>query len=150
MAAGQLPRASALPTFALIPGAWHSPSHFDLVTTRLRSAGYPTQSLCLPSVGSPNPEEVSTTTDAEYILQNVLRPLVDSGKDVVLVMHSYGGIPGSAAAIGLSKAERDAVGLPGGIIGIVLIAAFIIREGERCVSGDYPEWAVNKVCATCG
>lgn len=149
MAAPQLHKASALPTFALMPGAWHSPSHFDPVTSRLRSAGYSTQSLRLPSVGSPNPEEVSTTTDADFIIKNVLQPLVGSGTDVVLVMHSYGSIPGTAAAVGISKAERAAAGLPGGIIGIILIAAFIVREGGRCLSGDYPDWAVNNVCLIC-
>lgn len=149
MAATQSHEASAFPAFALIPGAWHSPSHFDPVTSQLHSAGYSTQSLRLPSVGSPNPEDVSTTTDAEFIIKNVLQPLVDSGKDVVLVMHSYGSITGTAAAVGLSKADCAAAGLPGGIIGIILIAAFIVRDGECCVSGDYPDWTVNNVCLTC-
>lgn len=71
---------STLPTFAIVPGAWHSPSHWEDVISRLQAVGYPTCSLQLPSVGSPNPNDVSTTTDADFIRDNVLRPLLDAGK----------------------------------------------------------------------
>ena len=46
-----------------------------------------------------------------------------------LVMHSYGGCPGSAAAGGLSKAARTAAGKQGGIIGLIFMCGFIAHEG---------------------
>ena len=137
-----------LPTFVLIPGAWHSPSHYDLLTKRLDSAGYPSFSRRLPSVDSPNPNEVSTTTDADFIRDTLLRPLLDSGKDVILVMHSYGSIPGTAAAVGLSRAERRSAGLGGGIVGLIFIAAFIAKEGDSPKSiggGKHASWATSDV-----
>lgn len=38
-----------------------------------------------------------------------------AGKEVILVCHSYGGIPASAAAEGYQVHERREHGLPGGI-----------------------------------
>ncbi|MCJ1251380.1 hypothetical protein MMC30_008613 [Trapelia coarctata] len=139
-------KSSVLPTFVIIPGAWHSPCHYDLLTSRLYSAGYPTLSRRLPGVDPPAPDEITTTTDADFILETLLRPLLDSGKDMILVMHSYGGIPGTAAAVGLSKAERRDAGLGGGIIGIIFVAAFIAKEGESPKSiggGKHPPWTTT-------
>lgn len=73
---------------------------------------------------------------------------MDGGKEIVLVMHSYGGMPGGAAAYGLSKQERSAVGLRGGIIGLVYIAALIARQGDALVDmmgGQLHEWNILDV-----
>jgi hypothetical protein len=45
----------------------------------------------------------------------------------MLVAHSYGGCPVGAAANGLSKVERAAASKPGGILGLIFIAAFITQ-----------------------
>ena len=42
----------------------------------------------------------------------MMRPLTEEqGKNIVLYLHSYAGLPGSDAIAGLSKAERAAKGL---------------------------------------
>lgn len=96
------------PTIVLIPGAWHTPAHFELFLQQLHDAGYTTSSKQLPSVGSADPKNQSVTADMDFIPESLLLPELDQGKDVILIMHSYGGSPGSAAAKGLSKAERTA------------------------------------------
>ncbi|KAH7000330.1 hypothetical protein EDB80DRAFT_753585 [Ilyonectria destructans] len=98
------------PTIVLIPGAWHTPAHFELFLQQLHDAGYPTGSKQLPSVGSADPKN-------------------QSGNDVILIMHSYGDSPGGAAAKGLSKAERTASGQKGGITGLIFMCAFLSNEG---------------------
>lgn len=136
------------PTFVLIPGAWHSPSHFSHITARLHEAGYRTESLNLPSVGAQEPKKIEAATDVAFIREQMLLPLLGDGKDVVLVMHSYGGIPGGAAAKGLSQSERKSQGLPGGVIGLVFLAAFLAREGDTLVSvlGERPHpWITANV-----
>ena len=45
-------------------------------------------------------------------------------------MHSYGGIPGSAALNGLGKVEREKNGEKGGVVRLVYVASWILREGE--------------------
>ena len=56
--------------------------------------------------------------------------LADDGKDVVLVLSSYAGFPGTEGSFGLSKASRTKQGQSGGIIGIVYVAAFLPSVGD--------------------
>lgn len=121
------------PTFVLIPGAWHSPSHFSELNSRLHQARYPTFSLPLPSLNPAKPQSADLVTDVTFIREKLLLPLLDQGEDVVLVMHSYGGVPGSAAAKGLSKMERGLDSHLGGIIGLVYLAAVVTSEGQSLI-----------------
>ncbi|KAH7144408.1 hypothetical protein B0J13DRAFT_622956 [Dactylonectria estremocensis] len=122
------------PTIVLVPGAWHTPTHYELLLLRFREAGYPTSSKQLPSVGSADPKNQSVTADMNFIRQELLLPELDQGKAVILIMHSYGGSPGGAAAKGLSKAERANLGKTGGIIGLVFMCAFVANEGDSLLS----------------
>ncbi|KAK2841688.1 hypothetical protein FQN49_006002 [Arthroderma sp. PD_2] len=52
-------------------------------------------------------------------------------------------MPGTAAMKGLSKTERAQAGKQGGILGLILIAAFLIPEGLSCadgLGGSLPPW----------
>ena len=122
------------PTIVLVPGAWHTPVHFEAFIHRLRDAGYPTISKQLKSVGSADPKNQTVVSDTNFIRQDVLLPELDQGKDIILIMHSYGGCPGAAAAKGLSKTERVAAGKEGGIIGLVFMCAFLAAEGDSLKS----------------
>ncbi|KAL8964171.1 MAG: hypothetical protein Q9183_004640 [Haloplaca sp. 2 TL-2023] len=61
-------------------------------------------------------------------------PQLDAGKDVILAVHSYGGLPGAVAAKGLSKEERMADGKEGGIVGLLFICALVARTGDSLLS----------------
>jgi pimeloyl-ACP methyl ester carboxylesterase len=135
--------ASSLPTIVLIPGAWHSPIHYELVTKKLQAAHYDVVSSTLPSLDPSNPNVTTVTTDSTFISEKLLAPLLTEGKDIVLVMHSYGGSPGSVAAHGQSKTERSSKGLEGGIVGIIFIAALLTPEGASLltmVGGKFNDW----------
>lgn len=67
----------------------------------------------------------------------------DEGKDVVLFMHSYGGMPGAAAATGLAKSQRAQEGKAGGVIGLLFLGAFLVPEGLSYAGlqgGNLPPW----------
>ena len=137
------------PTLVLVPGAWHSPIHYSLLLAEIEKAGYPTSSARSPSCGSTDPYSQSVVGDAAFIRQNLLLPLINAGKDIVLVMHSYGGCPGAMAAKGLSKAEMPAASRKGGIIGLIFICAFVAQEGQTLI-GSLPgkkldPWVVDYV-----
>ena len=137
--------AAGKPTIVLVPGAWHSPSHYTELIGAFEKAGYPTKSSRLPSVGSADPRNESTEKDANFIRGGLLSPLLDEEKDIVLVMHSYGGCPGAAAAKGLSKTER---GSRSGIVCLVFITAFLAREGDSLKSalgGRFDPWCIVNV-----
>jgi pimeloyl-ACP methyl ester carboxylesterase len=125
-----VPTPSPKPTILLVPGAWHTPDHFQLLITKLEQLSYPTVSQRLPSVGSSTPLSVTATTDVDFVRNTLLLPLLEAGTDVVVLSHSYGGFVGGAAAKGLSKQERVASGQKGGVIGLIFIAAFIGPTGS--------------------
>ena len=76
----------------------------------------------------------SVARDAAFIRTNVIMPQIDAGKEVILAVHSYGGLPGAVAAKGLSKEERMADGKEGGIIGLIFICALVTRTGDSLLS----------------
>ncbi|RMZ90216.1 hypothetical protein DV736_g2540, partial [Chaetothyriales sp. CBS 134916] len=78
--------------------------------------------------------------DAAAIASKITSLADDDGKDVVLVLSSYGGLPGTEAAYGLSKAARAKRGLKGGIIALVYIAAFLPTVGDstKGLAGEFP------------
>jgi hypothetical protein len=53
--------------------------------------------------------------------------IADEGKDIVLVMHSYGGIPATESAHGLAKKDREAAGKKGGIVALLYVAALLVQ-----------------------
>ncbi|KAF2867792.1 Alpha/beta hydrolase fold-1 [Massariosphaeria phaeospora] len=124
----------ANPTVVLVPGAWHSPIHYAPLTQLLEAANHTVVTARLPSVGSSTPKDQSVANDASFIENKLLRPLMEQGKDVLLLMHSYGGCPGAVAAKGHSKKERMDAGQKGGIVGLVFLCAFLAGEGDSLKS----------------
>lgn len=142
---------SPKPTILLVPGAWHSPSHYATLLSRLQTAGYHTVCSRLPSVASVDPLTATAAQDTSFIREKMLLPLLEQEKDILLVLHSYGGLPGSAAAKDFSKSERTKQGKKGGIIGLVLMAALLAREGdslEQMMGGKLHGWVAVDVCHT--
>lgn len=137
--------ATFKPIFVIVPGGWHPSSCYEVLAAHLKSANFTTLIASLPSLNSAQPLTATCTKDAEAIRQ-VLLPLIDEGKEVVLVNHSYGGIPGSGAAHGLSKVSRSKAGKDGGIIGIVYITSFVVPEGVSLVNfggGEHPPYVLR-------
>jgi pimeloyl-ACP methyl ester carboxylesterase len=121
------------PTIALIPGAWHTPYPiYELVSKLLQEASYPTHPITLPTLGSP-----SSFADYLTAIRAAITSVVEEGQDVVVVMHSYGGVAGTAALKGLGKEERKRAGLRGGVARLVYVAAMVPKEGET--AGDTNE-----------
>jgi pimeloyl-ACP methyl ester carboxylesterase len=131
------------PCIVIVPGAWHSTLHYNGLIVLFQQAGYQVSSQKLPSVNPDVPANHTSSTDAAFIRERLLLPLVEDGTDVLLVMHSYGGCPGAAAAKGLSTKDRTADGKTGGIIGLIFIAAFLHHQGDcvfNCVGGKWESW----------
>ena len=64
-------------------------------------------------------------------IRKFLEQLIDrEGKEVVLVSHSYGGVPGSGSVEGFDKTARDSKGEAGGVIACVFIAAGLPLKGH--------------------
>jgi pimeloyl-ACP methyl ester carboxylesterase len=104
---------AAKPLVYICHGAWHGPAHFEKVKVELQSLGYTMLCSRYPSTGGP--PTMTLYDDAAHVRAE-LEVLIETGQEVVLVMHSYGGMVGTQAAAGLGKAEREKQGLSGGIV----------------------------------
>ena len=59
----------------------------------------------------------------------------DTGKkDVVIVMHSYGAVPGCQAITNLERSHRIKKGKKGGVISLFFIGGLLVAEGESLES----------------
>ena len=143
------------PTCVLVPGTWHPPNAYESFTAHLNKAGYPTFITNLPSLNAKEPLQCTCSLDAESIRQQLLPLIEKDGKEIVMLSHSYGGMPGGGAAYGLSKAFRTQQGDKGGLIGLVYMSSFIVPNGESLKSylggGNAPYIQENKVrTQSCG
>ncbi|MDI1486709.1 MAG: hypothetical protein OHK93_005969 [Ramalina farinacea] len=126
------------PTIVLVPGAWQPSSLYTPLITAFKNAGFPTFIVDLPSCEPQvDPQTTTVTIDADAIRQVVLPLIEQEGKDVVLLCHSYGGVPLGPAAAGLSKSTR---GSNGGVVGLVYMCAAVVHENAsmlEAIGGEY-------------
>lgn len=135
------------PTILFIPGAWIQSSIYDSFLFSLQKLSFPTAYGSYPSLDPSDPATADVAADTDHVLQASLIPLIKhAGKDVVVLMHSYGGVPGSAAAKGLSKAQRAREGKRGGVVGLVHISGFVLPGGASVADGQggqLPDWVIQ-------
>jgi hypothetical protein len=115
-----------------VPGAWHSPDCFNTVIENLEKSGHSTDKVYLASVGPPT-HLSDFGGDVEVIRSHILRA-VDAGLKVVLVAHSYGGVPSSEAIKGLDYETRQKNSEQGGVVHIFYCCSFLIEEGHSLTS----------------
>lgn len=122
------------PTILFVHGAWHSPAHLALAARVIESAGYPTSCPLLPFYGA-QPPTTTLYDDAAALRTEFDRLIGKEGKNVVVVMHSYGGVVGTEAVhASLGKSARAAEGKAGGVLRLVFLCAFVVPEGASLIS----------------
>lgn len=124
-----MPPAFSKPVFVIAPGAALTPAHYGLLSHLLMKAGYGALSSMLPSAATG--AKVTVEDDAEYIRNRMILPVLDNEEhDVVLFCHSYSSLPGSAAALGLSKEDRIKEGKKTSVIGQIYLSAILTPGGD--------------------
>ena len=132
--------AEPRPSILIVPGAWHQIEAYQPFISHLHDAGLAASAVSLPSFDTNTPWETSCSADAEAIRVQILNLIDKEAKDVIVVTHSYGGIPVGGAVSGLSKIARTKEGKQGGVIGIVYITAFVFLEGTSILDIFRGEW----------
>ncbi|KAI4737441.1 alpha/beta-hydrolase [Aureobasidium sp. EXF-12298] len=127
------------PVIVIVPGAWHVPAHYAYLALKLNANGYTVD--CIESSSTNDERDLPEDTWKEdiSIIRNAITSHTEAGRDVALVMHSFGGMAGSEAACGLGKKSSET---SGSIIKLVYLAAFMMKEGESPVDFDWPRIAV--------
>ena len=115
------------PIFVLPHGAWHIPRCWSRLIIELEKAGYESIAPAFSSSGSvpPTPDG---NADIE-IIRRTVSDLVEKGRDVVVVMHSFSGMTGGTALAGLDKESRITRQLEGGVVRLIYVVAFLVPEG---------------------
>ncbi|WOO77133.1 Methylesterase 7 [Vanrija pseudolonga] len=131
-----------LPTFVLVPGAWHKATCYSKITKLLEEKYHlRCVSVTLPSTtGDP----AKTFKDDLDAAREAIAGETSRGHDVIVVAHSYGGIVGNSSVQGFTG-PRD--GATGRVVGIILIASGCNLPGLSFMDPLFgrppPAWRVN-------
>ena len=140
---------SRKPTLVLVPGAWHNTETWDKIASLMETKQYKCVRVALPSTMS-NPS--ATFWEDIQAVRNSIVVEVTQGRDVVVVVHSYGGVVGSSAIKGLVRHEQD-VSLSGKnqsghVLGIVMLASGFAQTGVSFLDGmggkPPPSWEADQ------
>src|SRR5687767_2822253 len=115
------------PTLLLVHGAWHDSWCWKPLQQVLEGRGWTVQTVDLPTVHAPEKAGLPLQADVDEVAAAVDR----IGGTVVVVAHSYGGVP-------VSEAAR-----PPAVRHIVYVSAFVLDAGESllaAVGGVAPPW----------
>ena len=123
----------SLPTVVIVPGSYTSSlSYYDLI--KHIQYLYPTlpEPLVydLPSASSGPPLPPPTLYDDGNYFAARISELADTGADIVLFAHSYGGAVAREAVKGFSKEERTTQGKKGGVVRMIYLSAVIPPPGQ--------------------
>ncbi|OKL60043.1 hypothetical protein UA08_04975 [Talaromyces atroroseus] len=124
------------PVIMLVPGMLLRAAHYRKVVELLRQQGYEVFILALATSADADINTALDMTDDHRALQEVLLPVLDQGKKVVIVAHSYGNLPASTAVIGHSTAERSARGLKGGVEALITVAGYAFPARGKSFMND--------------
>ncbi|OAG42667.1 hypothetical protein AYO21_02950 [Fonsecaea monophora] len=151
--------SASKPTIILVHGAWHSPEHFRPLEQALNSpppppppssspsGGYKTISPWLPSMhytrlGLPPPSNIAD--DIAAIRQAIVSELTSHPTtNVVVLSHSYGTVPATAALEGLDMATRARVGHDNGVTAHLIISGLLAPAGTSLL-----DWGGGQVPPT--
>jgi len=128
------------PTLVFVQGSWYPVDSWNKLTSLLEARQYKCVCVASPSAQS-NPE--ATFYDDVVAVRKAIEAETTQGRDVVVIVHSYGSLPGNSAAKGLTLpkdgASAAASGTSGHVIGFAMLAtgfpitgvAFLDRTGGQ-------------------
>ena len=123
------------PTIICIPGPCQPAEIYVPLQSALLPYGYSVLPISLPSIGNiPPPYDFAEDVIA---IRSVVVELLEQQKDVIVVMQGFNGVSGSQALHGLGSIERQRLGLRGGIIRLVFIMGWVVKENfQAAPRGD--------------
>lgn len=109
---------------------------FDPLIKELKGHGYEAHAVSYPTVGK-NTVGTKQKDEVKAIQDAVAHFVDDQHQDVILVLHSYGGWPGSRAVKGFDKETREKQGKKNSIVEVVFIAAFLLPDNAKTAQYSY-------------
>jgi pimeloyl-ACP methyl ester carboxylesterase len=119
------------PTLLLVHGAWHRPWCWEKFTPELERHGLPWRTVALPSVGDGR-KALGGVADDIAAIEAAVAAIPG---DVIVLAHSYGGVPATGAAY------------PERVKHLIYVGAFLPDAGQSLVSllppGPLPPFVVD-------
>ena len=126
------------PSIIFIPGSYVLLPVYQPLFDAVSKAGYEIKGIHPPTVGRSSRQGRDGPAPSMYddaaAIAHEAETLADQGKDVILMGHSYAGIPMSQSTKGLGKEERKAQGKPGGIVQLAYISCLVPAIGNSAGS----------------
>ena len=144
------------PVLVIVPGSFAPAALYHPFIAHLTSSavGFPdVRVITTPTVGRrPNQTVAATMSDDAAAIVGFVQPILDEeDRDVILMPHSYGGVPTSQAMEKLSRKNR-----PDGkraVEKIVYCTAVVLPEGASNMAmsgGTLPDWVKIDVSSILG
>jgi pimeloyl-ACP methyl ester carboxylesterase len=112
------------PSLVFVPGAWHTPEYWGKVISAMESHKYRCAPVTLPTTQSTS-TSVNFSHDVKAVHDTIAAETAQ-GFDVVVVVHSYGGVVGSSAVKGFTQQSSDKSSATdtktGRVIGLFMVA----------------------------
>lgn len=141
------PTSQTLPTIVIFHDAWHTPIHYSKMIDLLSAQGFEVACPQLPSCSSEQNNTSSFNDDANFVYALVF-DIASDAKNIICVMHGYGGYVGTETLGDLSASQRAQNGLSGGVVHMVWISAVLPDTGvsmQMAMGGDFPEYTPLQV-----
>ncbi|KAI0864980.1 alpha/beta-hydrolase [Xylaria cubensis] len=119
--------ADSKPTIVLVGGAFHTPQSYEKLQTAIEGFGYEVHVPSLPTCNEARPPNADLGSDTELI-RSYVENLIQAGRTVVAVGHSYGGQVCSNALCGLGVETRASDGLKGGVSNLIYLVGYALPE----------------------
>lgn len=132
---------SSQPAFVIAPGSFAKPALYTQLEAEIRLQGHEVQIVTLPSVDSGTGNPPATMEHDTACIRTVILDYLDRDiepKDIVLITHSYSGVPGNCALEGLLRVDRLQKGRKTAVVGYISMASYLPLVGE----------SIRSICAT--
>ncbi|KAI1367926.1 Alpha/beta hydrolase fold-1 [Xylaria arbuscula] len=132
----------AKPYFLVVTGSFAPASLYDNLVEKVTASGYDIKVPHLATVGlgpgKGRDTPPATMYDDAALIAKEAEALADQGREIILIGHSYGGIPATESIKGLSVSERQKAGKKGGIVRLAYKTAAVTTPGHSAAEGLPP------------
>ena len=120
------------PVILLIPGSFSPADLYTTLVDTIKSAGYEVHAYDLPSAARKPPQKSADVFEDAAFFREKAREILDAGKNVVLLSHSYGGVVAFETIKDLPTTEpkNDPA-----VVGLVALTSLLVPVGVSLKAG---------------
>ena len=122
------------PTIVIVPGAMHCREHYEPLTLNLEGKGFKCVTVALPSTGDICTSPAGLDHDMEAVHEVVIHELDEEDNDVVILAHSYGGVPANVGLYDLEQRVGAEYGRSNTVKALAFMCALPVPKGY-CAAG---------------